>query len=223
MASGSARPGASPAEAPLWLGRPAEVRSALQHPSLRLAHARLPTTRVKCTNVESVRMQKRTPAPGVRGFPLCSLQQLFLRVRGQTCSVWGQCASGALTEPQAACTAWELGCWAGREALTQTLTGWIRTGLSQLCTPAGRWLWEAAVRLRPLWVLESSPSLAQTPAGQGILWTLSDGPARRYSGSRQGPGSRILQSHTPRAPAPRGGPAPTTPWANLIPDPWAWF
>ena len=98
----------------------------------RGTHARLPTTRVKCTNVKSVRMQKRTPAPGIPGFPLCSLQQLFLRVRGQTCSVWGQCASGALTEPQAACTAWELGCWAGREALSQTLTGWIRTGLSQL-------------------------------------------------------------------------------------------
>lgn len=29
--------------------------------------------------------------------------------------------------------AWELGCWAGREALTQTLTGWIR----RLAVPAG--------------------------------------------------------------------------------------
>lgn len=132
----------------------------------RGTHAHLPATmRVKCTNVKSVRMQKRTPAPGVPGFLLCSLQQLFLCVRGQTWSVWGQSASGGPIEPQAACTAWELGCWAGREALTQTLTGWIRTGLSQLCTPAGRRLREAAVRLRPLWVLEASPSLAQAPAG----------------------------------------------------------
>lgn len=47
-------------------------------------------------------------------------------------SVWGQSASGAHTEPPAPCTAWELGCWAGWEALTQTLTRWIR----RLAVPA---------------------------------------------------------------------------------------
>lgn len=47
-------------------------------------------------------------------------------------SVWGQSASRAHTEAPAPCTAWELGCWAGWEALTQTLIGWIR----RLAVPA---------------------------------------------------------------------------------------